>query len=108
MVRDAADGVGVWRCDGITAIANVNTLTFESLLEVCEGEYGAAPTQPGHVILAVNCSWGPSSDIGQFWQKCAPPRPFSPPPMFPKPPLQNLPILFLLFCFTPRANVCDP
>ena len=73
MVRDAADGVGVWRCDDITAIANVNTLTFESLLELCEGEYGAAPTRPGHVILAVNCSWGPSSDIGQFWQKCARP-----------------------------------
>eukprot|EP00892_Ulva_mutabilis_P011166 jgi/Ulvmu1/8421/UM042_0128.1 len=69
MVRDAADGVGVWKCSGITAIANVNTLTFESLLELCEGAYGAAPTRSDHVVLAINCSWGPSSDIGQFWQK---------------------------------------
>lgn len=70
MARDAADGVGIWRCSGITAVANVSTLTFESLLELCEGEYGAAPTHSDHVILAINCSWGSSDDIGQFWQKC--------------------------------------
>lgn len=74
MVPDPGDGVGVWRCTadvGMSVICNANTLTLETLIDLCEGTYGEGPTRPDHVVVAVNCSWTTGADVGQFWQRCA-------------------------------------
>jgi hypothetical protein len=73
MVPDPRDGVGVWRCStdpGMSVIVNANTLTLETLIDLCEGKYGAGPTCPDHIVIALNCSWGTGDDVGQFWQRC--------------------------------------
>jgi hypothetical protein len=54
----------------MSVICNANTLTLETLIGLCEGEYGQGPTQPDHVIVAVNCTWSAAEDVGQFWQRC--------------------------------------
>jgi hypothetical protein len=72
MVPDPRDGVGVWRCStdpGMSVIVNANTLTLETLIDLCEGKYGAGPTCPDHIVIALNCSWGTGDDVGQFWQR---------------------------------------
>lgn len=74
MVPDPGDGVGVWRCTadpGMSVICNANTLTLETLIDLCEGKYGPGPTRPDHVVVAVNCTWTTGDDVGQFWQRCA-------------------------------------
>lgn len=74
MVPDPRDAVGVWTTKvsdlGMSVIVNANTLTLESLIELCEGKYGPGPTRPDHCIVAVNCTWGTSDDVGQFWERC--------------------------------------
>lgn len=36
---------------------------------VCQGGFGKRVLEPGHTILAVNCSWTKASDIGQLWER---------------------------------------
>jgi hypothetical protein len=73
-VPDPGDGVGVWRCKtdlGMSVLANANTLTIETLIDLCEGKYGPGPTRPDHIVVAVNCTWTTGEDVGQFWQRYA-------------------------------------
>jgi len=70
VVEEEPDGVGVWRCGpDLTCVCNVNDLTFNGFARLCRGDYGARPTEEGHTILAVNCSWTAGANIGQLWDR---------------------------------------
>lgn len=72
MLESPADGIGVWACsEGLTVVCNVGTPTFPAFLRLCEGDFGAGPTQADHMLVAVNCSWGRGQDVGQLWDRCA-------------------------------------
>lgn len=49
--------------------SQVVNATFPSFLKLCKGEYGGVVKEPGHTLLAVNCSWTEARDIGQLWER---------------------------------------
>lgn len=69
MLESDADGVGVWRCQDMTVVVNVNNQTFAPFARLCDGDFGGRPTEAGHLVIAVNCAWTSAADIGQFWDR---------------------------------------
>lgn len=54
MLEAEADGVGVWRSDGMTAVGAVGNPTFEPFSRLAGGEFGARVLEPDHLLLALN------------------------------------------------------
>lgn len=63
-----ADGVWIWRLDGMTAVLGVNSMTAAMLVDLWEE---LRSNKDVHTLIAVNCSWSNAEDIGQPWQRCA-------------------------------------
>jgi hypothetical protein len=47
----------------------VNNATFAPFADLCDGKYGAKPTQAEHTVLAINPAWTGPRDIGQPWDR---------------------------------------
>eukprot|EP01026_Neomeris_dumetosa_P005618 TRINITY_DN11637_c0_g1_i1.p1 TRINITY_DN11637_c0_g1~~TRINITY_DN11637_c0_g1_i1.p1 ORF type:complete len:298 (-),score=19.69 TRINITY_DN11637_c0_g1_i1:49-897(-) len=69
MLESELDGIGVWRTEDMTIVANVTNATFKPFSDLCFGKYGQGPTRQQEILLAVNPTWTSYKDIGQLWDR---------------------------------------
>lgn len=69
MLEEPSDGIGVWRCDRMTALTHVADATVGALMSLCQGKYGDSVLEPGHLLVVVNSFWTEGGGkVGQPWE----------------------------------------
>jgi hypothetical protein len=63
--------MGVWSSQSasLTAVGFVADLSFLPFAKLARGEYGSAPTRPGHTLLLLNPRLTTAANIGQPWER---------------------------------------
>lgn len=68
ILESPSDGLGVWQLRDMVLAGIVVNATFPSFAKLCEGGYGAQPTQADQAVVVV-AEWTGADDIGQPWQR---------------------------------------